>query len=132
MSAQEHEPIWSLLDEHDKIKREVRELSNGVETTTTTSSADLVDVLRKHVRQMAGRLEQDRPVRLWDPVFRDVFEHASAIEIEVTDVPNGVLVRETTADSEVVPMIQAHARAVNQFVAKGHAAARPPWAGPRW
>lgn len=68
---------------------------------------------------------------MWNPVFRDIFEHTSAIEIEITDVPDGVRVRETSADPQVAPMIQADTRAVNRFVADRHGAARPPWAGPR-
>lgn len=129
MSQAEHEPIWSLLAQHLTITRKVDDIPEGVKTTTTTSRPELVETLRKHVRQMALRVEQGRPVRLWDPIFRNVFAHADEIEMKVTDVDGGVEVVETSTNPRVVPFIQAHARAVNRFVKEGHAAARPPWAG---
>lgn len=130
MSSREHGNIQSLLRGHETIERTVECLDDGVRTRTVTSDPALVPRLRQHVRQMEQRLRQQRPVRLWDPVFRDLFAHADAIQLQFEDIEGGIAVVETSDDPEVVPLIQAHARKVNQFVAEGHAAARPPWAGP--
>lgn len=132
MQAVEHEAIWSLLDSHETITRSVEEIADGVKTTTTTSRPELVAVLRAHVRQMAGRLEKGQPVRVWDPVYRDLFRHADEIKIDIQDIDGGVVVTETTANPAVVPVIRAHAQKVTQMAQRGHAAARPPWAGRRW
>lgn len=129
MTAEEHEPIWELLDHHRAIQRTIEETPDGVKTTTTTQRPELVATLRTHVRQMIERLEQRQPVRMWDPVFRDVFNHADEITVSIEEVPGGIVVTETSDQPEVVPMIQAHAQAVNRFVDQGHTAARPPWAG---
>lgn len=131
MSEPEHERVFSLLTEHASITREVREIPGGVETKTTTTDADLVPVLRKHAREMLLRVERQEPVRMWDPVFRSVFEHGDKVKSVATDIDGGILVRETSDDPEVAPMIRAHAAKVSTFVDKGHAAARPPWAGGR-
>lgn len=129
MSASEHGTIRDLLGGHAEIERAVTEIPDGVRTVTTTGRPELVEALRRHVRQMESRLREGRPVRIWDPAFRDVFAHADAIRIEERDVEGGIEVVETTDDPAVVPIIRAHARAVSRFVAGGHEAARPPWAG---
>ena len=131
MMADEHEAIWTLLDHRASIKRSVEEIPNGVKTTTTTSDPDLVSTLRKHVQQMAQRVKAGALVRMWDPVFRDIFDHAGEIKVSIQDVEGGIEVTQTTAKPDVVPMIRAHARKVAQFIEQGHAAVRPPWAGGR-
>ncbi len=131
MTAGDHEAIRTLVSRHRSITRVVGEIPGGVRTTTTTDRPELVGVLRTHVRQMALRLEDGRPIRLWDPVFRDVFAHADEITLKWKDIEGGIEVTETSENPRVVPMIRAHARKVNDFVAGGHAAVRPPWAGGR-
>ncbi|RUL86284.1 hypothetical protein [Tautonia sociabilis] len=129
MSAEEHGNIHALLSAHETIERTVEEIPGGVLTRTVTSDPALVDVLREHVRQMSARLDRGRPVRMWDPVFRDVFAHADAITMAWEEIEGGIAVSETSDDPEVVPLIRAHAKTVNAFVAGGFEEARPPWAG---
>lgn len=129
MTGAEHDVIHSLLNDHKSIQRKVEEIPGGVLTRTTTSDPKLVDTVREHVRQMVKHVEQGRPVRLWDPAFRDIFAHAKEITIACEDIEGGIGVVEISGNPEVVPMIRAHARKVDGFVAKGYEAARPPWAG---
>lgn len=129
LSAQEHGHVFDLLGGHATIRRTVEEIPGGVKTTTTTSDPALVETLRAHVRQMARHVEENRPVRLWDPVFREVFAHSEQIRITAKDVAEGIEVRETSDDPAATAAIRAHASKVNAFVGGGHAAARPPWAG---
>lgn len=131
MSEVEHARVRALLGDHQRIKRNVEEVPGGVKTTTTTDQPELVATLRTHVREMTKRLKSNQPVRMWDPVFRDVFDHADKIEIAEQEVPNGIVVTETATDADVVPMIRAHAKRVSEFVTQGRAAAAPPWAGVR-
>jgi hypothetical protein len=129
MTAEEHGNVFDLLSGHAAISRKVEAVPGGVKTTTTTTTAALVPVLRAHVRQMKAHLEEGRPVRLWDPVFRDVFANSSAIKLEMKDIDGGIEVVETSDDPAAAEAIRAHATKVDGFVAGGHAAARPPWAG---
>lgn len=131
MSAAEHENVFALLSGHDAIRRKVEEIPGGVKTTTTATRPELVEPLRSHVRQMALHLKEGRPVRMWEPLFRDVFRHHDEIDLASRNVEGGIEVIETSKNPEVVPLIRAHARKVDAFVAEGHAAARPPWAGGR-
>lgn len=129
MSTGEHNAIFNLLSGHNAITRTVKEIPDGVQTRTTTTDPELVKTLRTHVRQMVRRLEQARPVRMWDPVFRDVFGHADEITVSLKDIDGGIEVTETSRNPLAVTLIRAHAAKVSDFVARGHVAARPPWAG---
>ena len=129
MTSAEHDNIFNLLSSHASITRKVEEVPGGVKTTTTTSDPALVNRLRLHVREMNEHLEQNRPVRLWDPAFQDIFAHASDITLTWKDVDNGIEVTETSDNPAAVKAIRTHAAKVDSFVAKGHEAARPPWAG---
>ena len=131
MQPEEHQAIWDLLDHHDSIVRSIEELPDGVRAKTTTSRPELVATLRTHVRQMAQHIEKGQPVRMWDPVYKDVFDHAKDIKLNIQDVEGGVVVTETTTNPAVIPIIRAHARKVSALAEQGHAAARPPWAGGR-
>ena len=129
MSAAEHGNVFDLLSSHAAITRKVVQIPGGVKTTTTTTKPELVETLRAHVRQMSRHLKQGQPVRIWDPVFRDVFAHHDEITLVAKDIDGGIEVTETSENPEVVPLIRAHAKKVDAFLAGGHAAARPPWAG---
>ncbi len=129
MSVAEHGNIHALLTNHRTIQRSVEEIPGGVRTRTTTAQPELVETLRSHVRQMSRRIETGSPVRLWDPVFRGIFAHADEISLTWENIDGGIVVTETSDNPEVVSLIRAHARKVNTFVAQGHQAARPPWAG---
>lgn len=119
--------IRSLLMNHDKIERRVENLENGVRTRTTSDDPDLVSAIQTHVRQMKERMEEERPIRQMDPVFREIFDHADKIEMEIKDIENGVVVVETSEDSQAVKLIQQHAnRAVSEFVKEGMKRAMQP------
>jgi hypothetical protein len=40
---------------------------------------------------------QGNPIRQMDPLFREIFEHHDAIELQIESVPSGVCVTETSS-----------------------------------
>jgi hypothetical protein len=112
----------ALLDNHDSIHRVVEEIPGGVRTVTTSSSPEIVPLIRRHVEQMHRLLVDGGRIRAWDPLFAEIFAQADAIEMVLEEVENGISVTETSEDSAVVELIRAHARKVEDFVARGHAA----------
>jgi hypothetical protein len=109
----------TLLENHDRIERTVEQIPGGVRTTTTTSDPDLVPELRRHVTQMKALVETGDHIRMWDPLFAEIFRHADKIEMTIEKVDGGVAVTETSADEDVVALIRAHALKVDQFIARG-------------
>jgi uncharacterized protein YdcH (DUF465 family) len=119
--------IRKLLMQHEKINRRVENLENGVKTWTTSENPEIAAAIQKHVRQMKKRMEEKQPIRQMDPVFREIFDNADKIDLEFTDLENGILVTETSEDSQVVKLIQQHAnRAVSEFVNQGMQRAMQP------
>jgi hypothetical protein len=82
-SMEEMSTIHRLLSEHDKIQRTVRDIPNGIETTTTSSDPKLAELIRDHVRHMKARIEKGEPIRQMDPLFREIFANHEHIQISV-------------------------------------------------
>jgi hypothetical protein len=118
----EMEVYRTLLENHDQIERTIENVPGGVRTTTTTTDPDLVPELRRHVSQMKALVEGGGHIRIWDPLFAEIFRHADQIEMTIEDVDGGVAVTETSAEEDVVALIRAHALKVDQFIARGYEA----------
>lgn len=126
-SMQDMRAIHGLLSQHDQIQRTVKDIPNGVETVTTSDDPEVAKLIREHVWQMKARLEDGRPIRQMDPLFREIFASHEHIHMRIQDVPGGVRVTETADQERVVPLVRQHARrAVSEFVAGGMRRAMQP------
>ncbi len=115
------QPLHVLLDQHQKIERSVQEIPGGVKTSTTSADPAVAEMIRLHARQMQVRLEAGQPIRMWDPLFVEIFRHHDQIRMTVSDVPGGVEVVETSDAPEVTALIRQHAnRGVSEFVTGGY------------
>lgn len=113
-----------LLKNHDKITRTVKELDNGVETVTESTDAAVAVKIQEHVASMHRRIEDGRPLRMWDELYREIFKHADKIKMEIRNTEHGIAVTETSDDEYVVKLIQAHAKVVTGFSQRGFEEAR--------
>lgn len=119
--------IRKMLQNHEKISRQVEELDNGVKTRTTSNDPEIAAAIQRHVRQMKRRMESREPIRQMDPLFRELFRYADKIDIDIEDLENGVLVIETSEDPQAVKLIKQHAhRAVSEFAEQGMSRAMQP------
>jgi hypothetical protein len=119
--------IRDLLLGHQDIEREVDDIQRGILARTISQDSQLSELIRVHVEAMRSRLEENRPIRLMDPLFREIFDHHDAIAIDVAEIAGGVEVTETSDDPQVELLIRQHAhRAVSEFVASGMSRAREP------
>lgn len=126
-TMEEMSTIHRLLSDHEKIQRTMKDVPEGVETTTTSSDPRLAAAIREHVAQMKKRIESGEPIRQGDPLFREIFANHDHILMAIEDVPGGVRVKETADDPHVVPLVRQHARrAVSEFVAEGMPRAMRP------
>jgi hypothetical protein len=119
--------IHDLLVQHEKIQRAVEDIPGGVRAVTTSADPEVANQIRAHVWQMKRRIEQGRPIRMMDPLFREIFRRHEQIKLEVVEVQGGAQVTETSDDPQVVLLIRQHARrAVSEFVAGGMRRAMRP------
>ncbi len=117
--AEDREIFQFLLTNKDQINREVTKLNNGVETLTESSVPAVAKKIQEHVAAMYDRVENRRPIRMRDPLFRAIFQHAGQIHMKMEKTDNGIRVVETSDDPYVVKLIQAHADVVSRFVKYG-------------
>ncbi len=117
--------VWqSLIRDHTKIRREVRELANGVEAITESDDPDVAARIRNHAFAMQRRMRDGSRVRQWDPVFVALFDRHDAVRLDVHATEKGVHIIETSDDPEVVRILQSHAAGVSDMVKRGSDAAR--------
>ena len=115
--------IHTLLANGDKVRRTVTIRDDGVETLTESDDPSIAKTIQAHVAAMYGRVKEDRPIHQRDPLFREIFAHASEITFAHELTPAGIRVVETSTDPYVVKLIQAHAQVLNLFIKNGHAEA---------
>ncbi|TWU64578.1 DsrE/DsrF-like family protein [Crateriforma conspicua] len=119
----DHEVFQFLLQNHEKIKRTVKQLPNGVETLTESDTPEIADKIKEHVEWMEYRIENTNPIRMRDPLFAELFQHTDKIKMLHEDTEDGVRVIETSDDPYVAKLIKAHAKVVSGFVERGFAEA---------
>jgi hypothetical protein len=120
-----------LLDHRNDITRKVKKLPDGVQTRTESDKPEVAKKIQEHVQAMHKRLTEGRPIHLRDPLFREVFRHADKIEMKVEKTDKGVKVTETSKDPYVARLLQAHAKVVSQFLARGYQEVRKDHPVPR-
>ncbi|MGD9690331.1 MAG: hypothetical protein AB7K52_14070 [Phycisphaerales bacterium] len=110
-----------LLDHHESIRREVTYLPTGVSATTESDDPAVAAMIREHAHAMAARMKVGADVRIWDPVFRELFDRYRSITLTVTPTPSGVTIVESAPDPETVSLLWSHAAGVSEFIRTGPA-----------
>lgn len=130
-TAAEHGDIRDLFLNHERIKRSVTKLPDGIRTLTESDDPQLAKVIKDHVAAMGSRVEQGRDPDL--PIETDalhsIFRNKDKIKstYEVTD--KGMTVVQTSADPKVVRELQEHAAQVSDLAERGIAAAHEAMMG---
>lgn len=119
--AYDRDVFQTLLGNHELIRREFREVDGGIESVTESDNAEVAALIQDHVAAMKVRIENGYRIRMWDPMFREIFNNADKIRMEVSNTTKGVKVREVSDDPYVARLIQAHAKVVSGFVERGGA-----------
>jgi uncharacterized protein len=109
-----------LLDNRAHIKRTVKNLDDGVETVTESGKAEVAKKIQEHAEAMHKRVKIGKGIRLWDPLFVEIFKHYDKVAMKVEKIDKGVKVKETSTDPYVAKLIQAHADVVSKFIANGY------------
>lgn len=113
-----------LLDNRADIKRTVKNLDDGVETITVSQKEDVAIKIQAHAEAMHKRVKEGKGIRLWDPLFVEIFKNYDKVSMKVEKTEKGVKVNEASKDPYVVKLIQAHAEVVSKFIESGYEEAR--------
>jgi len=116
--------IHQLLANHDRIKRTVTNLSDGIRTVTESDDAEVARIIKTHVAEKIGRVQAgDNPnLPMQSPELNAIYRNKDKIRTTVETTEKGVVVIQTSDDAETVALLQKHATQVTDLVRGGMAA----------
>jgi hypothetical protein len=114
--------VHAMIFNHDKIKRSVTNLPDGIRTITESDDPQVARAIRAHVASMERRLNDGKEFNLFSPTIPVLFEKRDKIKTVVADTEKGSLVTQTSNDPKVIAALQAHASEVNDLAREGMAA----------
>ena len=120
-SALEVDELKALFMNHEKLKRSVELLPNGIKTITETDDAELAAFLIGHAAGMIARVSEGRNphIPIQSDTLQPLFEGGQNIVTEIETTPKGIIVIQTSDDLSLVKALQTHAQEVSDLAARG-------------
>lgn len=121
----ERRDLHDLFSNHDRIKRTVTNLPDGIRTVTESDDPEVAATIRKHVAEMGKRVEEGRDpgLPIESPALRAIFRNKDKIKTAYEVTQKGIIVVQTSADASTVKALQEHAAEVTDLVQRGMVAA---------
>ena len=89
--------VHEMLAGHDKIKRTVDNLPDGIRTVTESDDPQVAQAIKAHVASMEQRLRDGRIFNLFSPTLPVLFENKDKIKTTVETTEKGSIVTQTSA-----------------------------------
>jgi hypothetical protein len=117
--------IHDMFMDHNKIRRTVTYLPNGIRTVTESDDPELAATIVSHVVGMRERVAAGRDPKLpiQSPTLQIIFRNKDKITTTHEATTKGIVVVQTSSDPETVAALQKHAGEVSDLVKRGMAAA---------
>jgi hypothetical protein len=121
----ERSDIHDLFLDHDRIKRTVTNLPDGIRTVTESDDPQVAAVIKRHVADMGKRVDEGRDPNLpiETPALHAIFRYKDKIKSAYEETEKGVIVVQTSTDAAAVKALQEHAAEVSDLARRGMAAA---------
>jgi len=121
----EHGNIRELFFNHDRIKRTVTNLPDGIRTVTESDDPEVAATIKKHVAEMGKRVEEGRDpgLPIETPALHAIFRNKDMIKTAYETTEKGIVVVQTSTDATTVKAIQDHAAEVTDLAQRGMVAA---------
>ena len=132
-TRQEVSDLKEIFRSHKDITRDVTNISNGIITTTEAEDETLRDAIISHVSMMVTRLQEGKnpEVIIQSPTLDALFEVYDEIDTDIELTEIGVKVIQTSANPQVVNLLQTHAAEVSDMSERGMQAVHERMAGQR-
>jgi hypothetical protein len=113
--------IHTMFINHDRIKRTVENLPNGIRTVTESDDPTLADLIKEHVAEMGSRVRtgDDPGLPIESDSLHAIFRDKDKIKTSYETTEKGVMVVQTSDDPQTVAALQKHASEVSDFVQEG-------------
>ena len=116
--------IHTMLLNHDRIRRTVTNLPNGIRTATESDDPALAGLIKQHVADMGKRVGagDDPGLPIESENLHSIFRDKDKIHTSYETTAKGIVVVQTSDDAKTVAALQAHAGEVTDLVQGGMAA----------
>jgi hypothetical protein len=123
-TAVEMSTIHELFANHDRIRRTVTNLPDGIRTVTESDDPRIAQLIKTHVASMGERVKtgDDPSLPIESPALHSIFRDKDKIHTTYETTATGVIVTQTSTDPDTVANLQQHASEVSDFVKGGMAA----------
>jgi hypothetical protein len=111
--------VHQLIMNHDRIKRTVANLPDGIRTVTESEDPQMAQAIKAHVASMVGRLSDGREFNMFSTTLPVLFANKDKIRTTVETTEKGSVVTQTSGDAAVVEALQAHAIEVSELAREG-------------
>jgi len=116
--------IRELVANHDRIKRTVTNLPDGIRTVTESDDPQTAQLIKEHVASMGQRVRAGTMlnVPIESPAVHAIYANKDKISTSSEPTAKGIVVTQTSSDPKVVALLQEHAAEVSDLVRDGMAA----------
>lgn len=116
--------IHELMMNHDRIRRSVTNLPDGIRTVTESDDPALARTIQDHVAQADARVAaaSDPGLPMESDALRTIIRNGRTVTTTIERTPKGAIVVQTSTDAETVRALQQHASEVTALVERGMAA----------
>jgi hypothetical protein len=113
--------IHELVANHDRIKRTVTNLQDGIRTVTESDDPNIAKYIQEHVASMDKRVsaQSDPGLPIEGPALRKILRNGDKVRTIVQTTAHGAIVTQTSADPNTVMALQTHAAEVSDLVQRG-------------
>ncbi len=120
-TADDMSTIHDLAAYHDRIKRTVENLPDGIRTVTESDDPEIAKLIKEHVAKMGERVRAGKMMRvpLESPAVHEIYRNKDKIRTTAEQTAKGVIVVQTSADPKIAKLLQEHAVEVTSLVEGG-------------
>ena len=113
--------IHELVIGHDRIRRTVTNLPDGIRTVTESDDPRIAQLIREHVARMGQRVRAGKMmgVPIESPAVHRIYASKDRIRTTSEATPAGIVVTQTSSDPAIVALLQEHAVEVSGLVRGG-------------
>lgn len=99
--------VHELMTNHDKLRRTVTNLPNGIRTLTESDDPEMAQQIKKHVAATGEFVTkgEDPNLPMSSPALHGVLQNGRKVTRHTELTPKGVLVTETSTDSATVALL---------------------------
>jgi hypothetical protein len=113
--------IHQLFADRNQIHRTVEEIPGGMRSLTESDNRQVAALIKQHVASMYKRLEDGREFSMMNMsrTIPIMFRNADRYQRQFAQTATGLVVTETSKNSDMTNLIREHAREVDRFIAEG-------------